>query len=65
MLLNKRTATLSTTLLLNQNGLELKYPLKEENGKTAFANVADDCAAGKISKDQLMDWFDAHKVKMK
>ena len=62
---NKRTATLSTLLFLNQNGLDLKYPLKEANGKTALANVADDCAAGKISKDQLMDWFDSHKTELR
>ena len=61
---NKRTATLSTILFLNENGLDLKYPLKEENGHTALANVADDCAAGKVSKKQLMEWFDSHKVKL-
>lgn len=62
---NKRAATLSAILFLNENGMDLKYPLKEENGRTALANVADDCAAGKVSKEQLMEWFDSHKVMLK
>lgn len=61
---NKRTAILSAILFLSQNGLALKYPESEDNGRTALANIADDCAAGKVSKDQLMDWFDSHKVKL-
>ena len=59
---NKRTATLAVILFLNENGLDLKYPLKEENGRTALANVVEACAAGKVSKGQLMEWFDSHKV---
>jgi death on curing protein len=62
---NKRTAALAAIVFLNNNGLDLKYAQKEANGRTALANIIEDCAAGKITKDQLMNWFDSHKVKQR
>ena len=62
---NKRTAALTAISFLNENGWELLYPFDEKKGTNALAIIVDDCAASKVSKDQLMDWFDAHKVKIK
>jgi death-on-curing protein len=58
---NKRTAVLTALTFLNQNGLDLKYP---KTGKTSFAEVVDSCAAGKVSQDELKDWFEKHKVRI-
>lgn len=62
---NKRTASISAIAFLNENGFDLKYVQKEKNARTALANIVEDCAAGKVSKDELMDWFDSHKTKSK
>ena len=61
---NKRTAALTAISFLNANGWELRYPIDEKKGTNALAMIVDDCAAGKVSKDALMDWFDSHKVEM-
>jgi hypothetical protein len=43
------------------NGLDLAYPLNPD-GTTALSDIVDRAAAGRVSKEQLMDWFDRHKV---
>lgn len=62
---NKRTAVLTSITFLNKNGWDLSYPFDETRGTNALATIIDDCAAGKVSKEQIMDWFDSHKVKVK
>lgn len=59
---NKRTGTLVAITFLNQHGMDLQYPLDEAKDINALAEVIENCAAGTVSKDQLMDWFDAHKI---
>jgi len=59
---NKRTGALVGITFLNQHGMDLQYPLDEENQVNAFAEVIDSCAAGAVSKEELMDWFEAHKI---
>ena len=61
---NKRTGALTAINFMNLNGWDLSYPDKEENGKTALANIIEKCAASVISKDDLVEWFDQHKVKL-
>ena len=58
---NKRTGALVAVVFMKENGWELKYPIDRKKGTNAFAQIIDDCAASKVSKDQLMDWFDSHK----
>lgn len=59
---NKRTGTLVAITFLNQHGLDLQYPLDESTDINALAEVIESCAAGTVSKEQLMDWFEAHKI---
>ena len=59
---NKRTGTLVAITFLNQHGMDLQYPLDEEKDINALAEVIENCAAGTVSKEQLMDWFEAHKM---
>lgn len=59
---NKRTGALVAITFLNQHGLDLQYPLDEKKDINALADIIENCAAGKTSKDELMEWFDRHKT---
>jgi death-on-curing protein len=59
---NKRTAVLTAVTFLDDMGWELRFPIDEEKGLDALAEVVDDAASGKVSKEELMEWFDRHKV---
>lgn len=61
---NKRTGALVAITFMNLNGCDLAYPEEEENGKSAFANTIEKCAASNLSKDELMEWFEQHKVEI-
>jgi len=61
---NKRTGTLAALAFLNQQGLDLQYPLDEKRDVNALAEVIEACAAGSVNKDQLIEWFDRHKVEL-
>ena len=61
---NKRVGTLVAITFMNENGFDLEYPLRENNGKSALGNIIEKCAAGKIQKDELISWFDLHKTKI-
>jgi death-on-curing protein len=59
---NKRTAALTSLTFLNQNGLDLKYP---KSGKNSFADMVIACASNETTKDELKDWFEKHKIRIK
>ena len=59
---NKRTGALTALTCLNAHQLDLSYPLNIEKGIDALADIIEKCAASQLSKEQLMDWFEAHKV---
>ena len=61
---NKRTGALAAITFLNLHGLDLQYPLDEMKNINGLAEVIENCAAGKVAKDQLMEWFEAHKVEI-
>ena len=61
---NKRTGALVAAVFMKNNGWTLKYPIEPKRDINAFATVIDDCAASKVSKDQLVDWFDVHKLEL-
>lgn len=61
---NKRTGALTAINFMNLNGWDLNYPDKEDNERTALANIIEKCAASEVSKDKLIEWFDQHKVKL-
>lgn len=59
---NKKTGALVAITFLNQHGMDLSYPLNESEDINGLAEVIESCAAGKVTKDQLMDWFENHKT---
>ena len=59
---NKRVGNLVAITFMNLNGWDLSYPAEEENGRCALANIIEKCAASEIEKDELIEWFDAHKI---
>jgi death on curing protein len=61
---NKRTGALAAISFLNTNGWDLKYTINKTTGYNALAHVIDSCAASALSKEELMDWFDSHKVQL-
>ena len=58
---NKRTGALVAITFLSLNGWDLEYPLDEKKNLNALAEIIESCAAGHVTKEQLMDWFDDHK----
>lgn len=59
---NKRTATVIAIVFMNKHGWTLKYPSSEIDDSNALADIIDSCAASKVSKEELIEWFDTHKV---
>jgi len=59
---NKRTGALAAIAFLNENGWDLSYPLDEERMINGLAEIIENCAAGNVTKEQLMKWFDLHKI---
>ena len=61
MAISEQVALVAITFL-NQHGLDLQYPLDEEKNINGLAEVIENCAAGRVSRDELMNWFESHKV---
>lgn len=61
---NKLTGALVAITFLNQHGLDLKYPLNLKKKINGLAEIIEQCAAGKVSKDQLIEWFEDHKIEI-
>jgi death-on-curing protein len=59
---NKRTGALAAITFLNQHGMDLKYPLDESQNINALGEVVENCAAGTINKEELINWFERHKI---
>lgn len=59
---NKRTGALVAITFLNQHGMDLNYPLDEEQDINGLAEVIEKCAASSITKVELMSWFELHKI---
>jgi death-on-curing protein len=59
---NKRTGALTAITFLNMHGLDLEYPLDVKNEINGLAEVIDGCAASTVSKEELKEWFERHKV---
>lgn len=59
---NKRTAAIAATVFMNKHGWDLVYPFDEEQDTNALADIIDSCAASRITKEQLIEWFENHKM---
>lgn len=62
---NKRVGALVAIAFLNENDWDLEYPIDSNTDFNGLAKVIEECAAGNFSKDELMEWFDSHKVVLK
>jgi death-on-curing protein len=58
---NKRTALIASLTFLDLNGWDFIYPM-DVGGKTAVADIIERCADGKVAKEEMIEWFDRHKV---
>lgn len=61
---NKRTATLVAITFMEMNGWELHYPDNDDDRFSELAIVINQAMANEITKDQLIFWFDLHKVSL-
>jgi death-on-curing protein len=57
---NKRTGALASTIFMDLNGYSLKYGEDPD----AFFEIINGCAAGTVTKDKIIEWFDNHKIKL-
>lgn len=55
---NKRTAVISSLTFLGLNGSNLSYSKTPD----ALAHIIEKCADGKASKEEVINWFENHKV---
>lgn len=60
---NKRTAVVASTVFLALNGLKLVYAIDAQHEYNALAEIVEKCGASQVSKEEMMSWFDAHKVR--
>ncbi len=53
---------IASLTFLDVNAWDIKYPMVV-GGKTAVADIIERCADSKVSKDEMIEWFDRHKAK--
>lgn len=59
---NKRTALVVSGVVLRENGWRLVYPLTPTHN--ALADIIERCGSSEVGKEELMAWFDSHKVSL-
>lgn len=59
---NKRTALAVSAVFLQLNGWRLKYPVTDIHN--TLSDLIEKCAASELSKDDVMEWFENHKVSL-
>jgi phage antirepressor YoqD-like protein len=47
---------------MNSNGWDLIYLENNEDEFTELAKIINQATASEITKDQLIDWFENHKI---
>jgi len=57
---NKRTSVIASIAFMKANGYDLRYPSNPD----ALYKLIEDCADNKIQKEDMMNWYDQHKVKI-
>lgn len=58
---NKRTALLASTIFMDLNGWNLRYPMPEGEW-SELAQVLDRTAANQMDMEELKTWYDNHKI---
>lgn len=58
---NKRTAGIAATVFMHINGYDLRYYYDVKKEENEFADLIDSVAANKISKEEMIEWFERKK----
>lgn len=58
---NKRTAGIAAVTFMGLNGYDLVYPFSTKTGHNEFAHVIEELVNNKLTKDEVMKWFESHK----
>ena len=61
---NKRTATYAAVLFMQSNGWDLQFADNDEEEFSDLAKIVLKATASEITKDELMEWFDTHKIRI-
>lgn len=61
---NKRTATYAAVLFMQSNGWDLQFADNGEEEYSDLAKIVLKATASEITKDELMEWFDTHKIRI-
>lgn len=62
---NKRTAGITAVTFMSLNNYDLIYPFDTKTGHNEFASVIEKLVKNELTKDDIMEWFDQHKKKIK
>lgn len=55
---NKRTSVIASIAFMKANSFDLRYPADPD----ALYKLIEDCAENKVGKDEVMGWYEIHKV---
>jgi death on curing protein len=61
---NKRTATYAVVLFMQSNGWDLQFADNDEEEFSDLAKIVIKATASEITKEELMEWFDSHKIRI-
>ncbi len=60
---NKRTAAIAGVTFLTMNGWDIQYVIDEKTDRNDFADMILKCASGLATKDEVIAWFENHKIR--
>ena len=61
---NKRTAAIAGVTFLTMNGWDIQYVIDEKTDRNDFADMILKCASGLATKDEVIEWFENHKIRI-
>lgn len=61
---NKRTATYAAVLFMQSNGWDLLFADNDDTQFSDLAQIVIKATASEVTKIELMDWFDSHKIRI-
>jgi death-on-curing protein len=62
---NKRTATYAAVIFMQSNGWDLQFDDNSEDEHSELTKIVLGTTSSEITKEKLMEWFEAHKIMMK
>lgn len=61
---NKRTATYAAVLFMQSNGWDLQFADNDESEFSDLAKIVLKATASEVTKEELMEWFENHKIRI-